>query len=381
MGSRRKAPRRAPSPPTDETPPAAPSTAAPADEGRGVGRAWFYFLLVVMAAACLYLFSAYITDVILAVLIAGITGGLYRRLLGRVRWPVVASALTCLLVVAVILGPIMFLVVSLSTEAAALVDVARTSVSAEKVSLWLFGDGWLAVQARSLASMVGFSYTPQSVTAALGGAVSTVARFLYEQANALLSNSLRFVFHLGITIVALFYLLMDGEAFRRFLLRVSPLPDDEDELIVQKFQSVGRAILWGNGVCAVAQGTLGALAVYVAGFHSVVLWGTVMALTAFLPMVGISIVSLPATVILVAEGRYLAAAVFFVFCGAQSFLFDNLVKTKLIGSQMRMHDLVILLSVIAGVGTFGLLGLLYGPVVVALFLVLLDLFEDRYKSA
>jgi predicted PurR-regulated permease PerM len=353
---------------------------APPAPGTGAGRAWFHFLLLVLAGGCLYLFASYVTDVVLALLLAGMTGGVYARLLARLKWPVLAAALTCLLVVLVVLGPFTLLVVSLSTEAAALVDVARTSVSAERVTGWLFGDGWLATKARDLAATLGVTYTPGSVKTALGGAVSTVARFLYDQANALLSNSLKFLFHLAIMVVALFYLLMDGEAFRRFLLRASPLPDDEDELVVQKFLSVGRAILWGNGVCAVAQGVLGAVAMSLAGFGSVVLWGTVMAMTAFLPMVGISLVSLPATAILVAEGRYATAALFFLFCTAQSFILENVVKTRLIGSQMRMHDLVILLSVIAGVGVFGLLGILYGPLLVALFLVFLDLYESRYRD-
>jgi predicted PurR-regulated permease PerM len=142
---------------------------------------------------------------------------------------------------------------------------------------------------------------------------------------------------------------------------------------------VGRAIIFGNGVGSVAQGVLGAIAMALAGFESPVMWGTLMALAAFLPMVGISIVTLPSTIYLAAHGRYAAAIVFFVVTGAMALVFENVVKTRLIGSQVRMHDFVILLSILAGVGLFGLMGLLYGPMLVALFLVLLELYQARYR--
>jgi predicted PurR-regulated permease PerM len=98
-------------------------------------------------------------------------------------------------------------------------------------------------------------------------------------------------------------------------------------------------------------------------------------------MVGNSLVTVPAALYLFAEDRPLAAGLFFAFVTAQGLLLDNVVKTRLMGRDMRMHDLLIFTSVLAGIGAFGLLGVLYGPLVVALFLALAELYERHYRRS
>jgi predicted PurR-regulated permease PerM len=105
-----------------------------------------------------------------------------------------------------------------------------------------------------------------------------------------------------------------------------------------------------------------------------------MTIFAFLPLVGISIVVIPAAAYLALEGQWVAAIGFLTFNMAQALLVENVVKTRLIGSQMQMHDLVIFMSIIGGLTVFGIVGLIYGPLFVALFLTLSELFEVDYKT-
>ncbi len=356
-----------------------PLLSGPAPRGDVLARIFFFAALLGLALVVLQLFAAYVTDIVMAVLFASLLGPLHRWLVVRLKVEWLAAAVGCVVVAAVIVGPVLFLVVTLSREAADAVAAARTSVSMDAVNAYLFGDGWLATRAKNLSGSLGVPFTPDSVKGAVMGAVGSVAAFLYERTNALVGNFLVFLFHLGITFLALFYLLVDGHRFRKFLLETSPLPDDEDELIIRRFQSVGRAIIFGNGVGSVAQGVVGAIAMAAVGFESPVMWGTVMAFAAFLPMIGISIVTFPAAIYLFTHDRAGAAIVFLAVTISLSFVFENVVKTKLIGSQVRMHDFVILLSILAGMSMFGLMGLLYGPMVVALFLVLLELYQVRYR--
>jgi predicted PurR-regulated permease PerM len=206
-----------------------------------------------------------------------------------------------------------------------------------------------------------------------------VASFIYEQVNTILSNVLRAVFHFAMIMVAVFYLLIDGARLKRFLFRLSPLPSREEELLATKFSDVGRAILVGNGVGSVLQGTFGGLMMWAFGLSSPVLWGTVMSIFAFLPLIGISVVTIPSALYLLIIGRTGAAIAFFVICSTVSLLIENVLKTKLIGSHMQMHDLLIFLSLIAGITTFGVIGILYGPLLVTLFLTLAELYEAHYR--
>jgi predicted PurR-regulated permease PerM len=88
----------------------------------------------------------------------------------------------------------------------------------------------------------------------------------------------------------------------------------------------------------------------------------------------------PAAVVLLAQGRYGAAVGFLVFNAAQGLFVENVVKTKLIGAQVQLPSLLIFLSIIGGLALFGVLGIVYGPLIVALFLTLSELYHQRYRQ-
>jgi predicted PurR-regulated permease PerM len=341
----------------------------------------FFTLFTISIVSLIYLFSGFVTDLILALVFAAMTVDSYRRLVPKVGGrPWLASLITCLIFVVLAALPITFLVTSLSAEAAHAFDATKNELTAEQVQEFLFGSHPVATTIRGVTGKLGIEFTPDSVRAAITGFAGGVAAYVYTQLNALLSNVLKALFHFGIIVVGLFYLLIDGKRLKKFLFRLSPLPSHEEELLAVKFGNVGRAILVGNGVGSVLQGTFGAIAMWVVGFSSPILWGTVMSVFAFLPLIGIGVVTVPATLYLAIIGRQGSALFFFVTCTAASFVIENVLKTRLIGSHMQMHDLLIFMSLIAGITTFGVIGILYGPLLVTLFLTLAELYEAHYRN-
>jgi predicted PurR-regulated permease PerM len=105
-----------------------------------------------------------------------------------------------------------------------------------------------------------------------------------------------------------------------------------------------------------------------------------MAIAAFLPLVGIAAVVVPATIYLWIEGRPLAAVVFLVFCMGQSFFFEYGLKPRMMGSSMRMNNLLVFVSLLGGIMGFGVRGLIYGPLIMTLFLALVQLYQTRYQQ-
>lgn len=381
------APMTAPVPPPRPTVPGPPDppptlsvTADLESSPEPLATAMFFTLFMGSLASLFYLFSGFVTDLILALLLSALAVDRYRGILSKVggrTW--LASALTCGMIVVVIAIPITLLITSLSSEAAHAFDATRRTMTAEQVQEFLFGGHPVAVTMRKLSTTIGLDFTPDTVKDFITKVGGTVASFIYEQVNTILSNVLRAVFHFAMIMVAVFYLLIDGARLKRFLFRLSPLPSREEELLATKFSDVGRAILVGNGVGSVLQGTFGGLMMWAFGLSSPVLWGTVMSIFAFLPLIGISVVTIPSALYLLIIGRTGAAIAFFLICSTVSLLIENVLKTKLIGSHMQMHDLLIFLSLIAGITTFGVIGILYGPLLVTLFLTLAELYEAHYR--
>ncbi|MDB4986912.1 MAG: hypothetical protein JWN04_2090, partial [Myxococcaceae bacterium] len=100
----------------------------------------------------------------------------------------------------------------------------------------------------------------------------------------------------------------------------------------------------------------------------------------FLPLAGTNLVVIPATAYLFFDDRLGTALAFFLVCNVQGLLIDNVLTPRLVGERMQMHSLVIFLALIGGISTFGMGGLVYGPLVAAFLLTILDLYERVYRQ-
>jgi predicted PurR-regulated permease PerM len=232
----------------------------------------------------------------------------------------------------------------------------------------------------NIAARLGITLAPEWVEQALLDTGRSLTQWLATRANAFLSSLLSTTLHTVIVLFAIFYLFIHGDKLRTFIYRLSPLKHDEDQIFLTKLGEVGRAILIGAGTSSALQGLVAAIAWVVVGLPSPVLWGILMAVAAFLPLVGIAAVVVPATIYLWVEGRPLAAVVFLVFCMGQSFFFEYGLKPRMMGSSMRMNNLLVFLSLLGGIMGFGVPGLIYGPLIMTLFLTLVQLYQTRYQQ-
>jgi predicted PurR-regulated permease PerM len=206
-----------------------------------------------------------------------------------------------------------------------------------------------------------------------------VGLFLYQQARSMTANIVNFVVNFFFMLLIVFYLLIDSQRLVSFIVGLSPLPDDQDEKLIQKFKDMAAAILLGNGLGGLIQGTLGGIVFALFGFKSPFLWGVIMALLAFLPIVGVGAVFLPAALYLILQGRLAAGIFFIIFYILLSGSIEYLFKPKLVGKRVQMHTLLVFLSLIGGLKLFGILGIIYGPLVATAFLTLTDIYESSYQ--
>jgi predicted PurR-regulated permease PerM len=114
------------------------------------------------------------------------------------------------------------------------------------------------------------------------------------------------------------------------------------------------------------------------GLNSPILWGCIMAILAFLPILGIGLVMIPAALLLAINDRLGAGIFLFCFYLLLSFSVEYLVKPKLVGDQVQMHTLLVFLSIIGGLSVYGILGIIYGPLIVTAFITLSEIYLKKY---
>jgi predicted PurR-regulated permease PerM len=336
--------------------------------------AGFILLFVITIIGLGYTLMPFLADIVASFVLVTMFQGTYqrvRKLVGGRKW--VASAVTSLWVVLVVAIPVVLIGYSLVVEALAAFETTRHAFSTPDGAAHLFD------RARNALASIGLHVSDEHVSQLTVDSASRLRDFVLQQASLALNNGVAIIVHFTIVIVIVFYLLVDGRKLKRFVFDLSPLPIEEEELLVRKFVGVSRGILVGNFVGSAAQGVLGGIAIWVVGLPAPIVWGAVMTLFAFLPIVGISLVVIPATLFLLLSGQLMAGLLFFVFCMGQALVLENVVKTKLIGAQTRMHDLLVFLTIVGGLAGFGLFGLLYGPIIAVAFLTLADLYRRTYR--
>jgi predicted PurR-regulated permease PerM len=142
-----------------------------------------------------------------------------------------------------------------------------------------------------------------------------------------------------------------------------------------------NASVYGVVFIAMVQGVLGGLAFWVLGLPSPILWGVVMAFVCMIPVAGSFLVWLPASVFLGLTGHWTRATLLALWGLLVISTIDNFLRPKLIRGRTRLHELFVFFAVLGGLQVFGLLGIVLGPVVLAIALALLDIFRHAGLGA
>lgn len=182
-------------------------------------------------------------------------------------------------------------------------------------------------------------------------------------------------------IFAMFYFFRDGDEILERIKQLSPLKDAYHDEIHQRFVLIARATVKGTLLVGLIQGSLGALTLFIFGVQTWIVWGAVMVVLAVIPMVGPWLVLVPAGMVQLVLGNVWQGVGIMLVGTLIIGNIDNLIRPRLVGRDAKMHDLLIFFSTLGGIGVFGIMGFIVGPVIAALFTTVLDIYGMEYREA
>lgn len=189
------------------------------------------------------------------------------------------------------------------------------------------------------------------------------------------------VLTLIVALWTMYYVLLDWPRIARHLERLLPLDPRHTRALVNEFRHVGRTAFVGSIAGAIVQGVLAGIGFAVFGVPQPITWAAVLAVTSFIPVVGVPLVWVPAAVWLVASGHLvrglLLTAWSLLVVGA---LNDYIIRPRLVGRGTDTHPLLTLVALLGGISVFGIAGVIVGPVVMSLFLATARIYE-RERNA
>lgn len=339
-----------------------------------------YFLLIFCISAIFLgrILWPFWSILVLSFLIASLFRPTYLFLKDKRLSASFASILTCFLIVILVFIPLLLFIGALSNEAFSLYQWGRDAGLGPKFHSFLQNYP-MAAQFQTYLQGLGLEFEPAQLTDNLSSLIKTSALFLYNQASSWATNILKFLALFIIMILIIFFLLIDQEKLVTFYIRLSPLPDHEDQLLLARFEETANAILKGTIVCGLIQGIIAGVVFAMLGLNAPILWGCVMAIVACLPIVGIGLIIIIPTAMILAINGQVGIGIFLVlFYMLLSFSIEYVIKPKMVGDQVQMHTLLVFLSLMGGLTVYGVLGIIYGPLIITAFLTLSDLYLERY---
>ncbi len=333
-------------------------------------------LFLLIAALFLYLFYRLIIPFFSPLAWAGILVivffPVYKWMLRIIKIPWLASLFACVLIFLIIIGPSIYLFASMINEATELVQTINET-QGENIKKYLSLDipffNMIEEKLSSIEELKDIDF--QTI---LKNAVSAVTRAFGSQATTLLANITKTIFFFALTLFSMFFFFRDGDRLVDYIKSIVPLEKDRVNLLFNHMREVIEGTMYGGVLIAIIQGILGGIMFAAFGLSSPILWGAVMTFLAILPVVGPFLVYIPAGIILILSGSTLNG-ILVILIGSGISQVDNFIRPHLFHGKTEMHTLLLFFSILGGIAMFGLLGIILGPLISAIFVAVLNFME------
>jgi predicted PurR-regulated permease PerM len=354
------------------------------DANQTLQRKTLFVLLIGGSGLFLYMIRGFIMPLFLGALFAAMTYPVYRRIENRIKKKAYASLATLLIILLLVVFPLLLIGYFSYLEASSM-------ISNHSLHEWIGGIGrgiqdlvhsppsWLQPLIPDWLLSLLEGTGEGTVGEEVSGMAQKGVQYLFSGGAFLSKSLLSLGIAIGIMLFSMFYFYMDGPSMLQRGVRLLPLRDSQEKQLIATFVSTAKATMKGTLVIGMIQGSLGGVLLWAVGYTSPIFWSVVMAVLSILPGVGVFVVLLPAALILILEGSYLTGGIVVLCCTAIGLL-DNVLRPWLIGKDLKMHDLVIVISTLGGIGLFGLMGFVVGPILASSVTALLHLYEEMYHN-
>ncbi|MDD5543839.1 MAG: AI-2E family transporter [Acidobacteriia bacterium] len=324
----------------------------------------YFFALTIVAALVLtfFLLRPFFTYLVLAGVLTYFLRPAQRFLLRYLHSRAWGAAILIVLVILLIVLPSFYLAIHLINQVTSAYNSFKDVHSLDRLTSWVQQKTGYEIQ----------------VTAYLLKLLANVRDFLLQAAPNVLGSLAELVLGLFVMFFVMYYALQQPGGVARKLAHLIPLEPGLKDQMIEEIHSVLEGVLYGQVITAIVQGFLGGLGFLVFGVPNAIFWGVMMMILSFIPFVGTPVVWVPAGIALIIDGRLWHGVGLLAFSALVVANVDNVLKPRLISGRSNIHPAVVMIGVLGGLKLFGFIGLIIGPLVLALLIRLVEFYEEVY---
>jgi predicted PurR-regulated permease PerM len=332
-------------------------------------------LLTAAVALCVLMVWPFLGSIIGGAVLGVIFYPLHLRIQKRVTKRSLAALLSTLLVLIAFLVPLTLLVLTVMQELSTAYQALAPAITEQGADgIWARLDRPLATVGKWLGM------EPGELRATLLARLQAAGPAMLGKTGAAIGAAGQGVVKIVIAIGTLYCSLLYGRRLRKNVVTLSPLGLRRTETLLETVHQMIIASFYGVIAVAAAQGFLCGVGAWIAGLPSPVLWGVAAAIVSVLPLFGSALVWVPAAIVLFVQGS-IGRGVFMLVWGAGLVgTIDNLIRPWVVVTTLPVHPLIVFVAMLGGVEAFGLMGILFGPVILAVTVALFRMLREEMSG-
>lgn len=334
---------------------------------------FFYIVSAIIFVLLFFVFEPFLVPLFLAAVLASVFYPVHKRIFAYFKKKARLSAATSLvLIILLIIGPFVFVGSLLSSEALHVFESLSNNGFLETE--------YVIEKVNSVTSALpGFVSTNISGLDIENAVRSSVAPVL-QNISGIFVSAFSFSFATVIFLIALYFFFKDGEELVKKTIILSPLPDQHDKKIADNLAKAFDTVIRGSVITALVQGALAVVGFLMVGSGAPLLLGSVAAIASLVPGIGASIIVVPVGLYFLVLGKYIAGTFLILWGIFVVGLSDNFLRPILFEKGIKVHPLIILLSILGGISFMGPIGVIAGPVLVSIAIALLEVHPYLLKQ-
>ncbi|BCB96499.1 AI-2E family transporter [Dissulfurispira thermophila] len=337
----------------------------------------FYFITLTFFVGVLgylsyLILKPFLSPIAWAIVLSLVFYPVYAFLLRYIKLPAVASFITLGIILIIILGPFSYLSVLLVKELKHISDYMEGGRFETLQSA--LGHPVMKAMVDRITSL--FNITEAEMDKAIIDGISNLGKDLIGRITKGMGDVVTVALNFIFMAFAIFFLLKDGTEFLKKIRDYMPFSEEQKDRLATQIRDIIISTVYGGVVVAIVQGLIAGLTFYILEIPSPVVWGMATSIASFIPLIGAFAIWGPATVYLFLHGAVLKGIALAIIGVFGISLIDNVLKPIIIGGRTKMPILAIFFSVLGGIKLFGLIGLVMGPLVLAIFVSVVEIFRN-----
>ena len=334
---------------------------------------FFFTFLIGLTILAFFLMQPFLIPFILALILVHLFSPVYQFFLKKTKRQWLSSLLVCFLIALIIIIPVLITLVLVAGEVQSVIN--NLAGNPEALSKLVSGARNLSTLPVLKSLDLGRIFNQDSIISA---AKSFSQGFLMILQGTY-AGILHFILVLFIMFLSMFYMFIDGKKLVARMVRLLPLQEKYDQLLIKDVNSIARATIKGTVLMAILQGIIISLIFWATGVPTPIFFGILLAVASVIPAIGSALVWLPVGIGMILFSHPTEGILIFLSGIFIVGTLDNFVRPRLVGKDTQLHPLLILFSTLGGIALFGLSGFIIGPIIISLLVALWDIYVLEYK--